>query len=325
MGKIVWRVALKTIPWVSILLFGYTVYRYLSAPKATGIGISNDSTIYVLTLLFLGVITGFTLALNSKLFIGKPIPTNYLNQEKLVEEKFIYDDAISYQQLIEREIWKHENIRGWISYELHEDIGQILIAARNHLQASHLQNLSMPPQIEFARDILEEAIHKVRKLTEKLEVPPLELLGLIPCLQQKVEEANNIGFTEIILQNSTSSFEFIEETSKLMIYRIIAEKLNNIDKHSKAKKAWITLELAAPNIILNIKDNGIGFYNSERVWRNGFNLIKTMITAMEGTFEIKSAPGRGCEFSAIIPCKKKVYAKEQFADLNHSTSAYRHS
>lgn len=311
--------------WLCSSAIGLAIHQLSVLPESSRSAVLNSSSLMIPSLIALGLIVGSTLSRNKQLAFTEPPVVKKKEGEISLDRNRLSSAIQHYQLLIEREIWKHENMKGWISYELHEDISQILVAARNHLHNSQPQHLLVPKQIEQARTTLEEAIHKVRKLYEKLEVPPLKILGLIPCIQQKIDEENKMGFTKIIFQKTQTPLEEIEESTKLMIYRIIAEKLNNVNKHSKAKNAWVILELVAQQIIIKIKDNGIGFYNSERHWRNGFSVIKAMITALGGSFEIKSAPGRGCDFLAQIPAKKAAYPARGISDLNHSASASNHS
>lgn len=325
MRKINLTWAKKTQLWLSTSAIGLSVHQLLILPESTRSELLYSSSLMIPSLIALGAFVGATLTKKKYVAFTHSPSGNEGTTENSLGRTQLSSEIQHYQQVIEREIWKHENIKGWISYELHEDISQILVAARNHLYNSQPIHLIPAAQIEQARAILEEAILKVRKLYEKLEVPPLQILGLIPCIQQKIDEENKTGFTKIIFQKIKTPLEEIEESTKLIIYRIVVEKLNNINKHSKAKNAWVMLETVAQQIIIKVEDNGIGFYNSERHWRNGFNVIKTMITALGGSFEIKSAPGRGCEFLAKIPIKKIGHSTISGSDLNHSISAGNHS
>jgi len=209
-----------------------------------------------------------------------------------------------YQLLIEREIWRLENIRGWLSYELHENIAQILVAAKNYLYSDAHSHSSAHPLNEKVGQIIEEAINNVRKLYERLEVPPLKLLGLMKCLQKKINQINQNGFTKITLKNNYEGVETLEESGMLIVYRVVSEKINNIVTHAKAREAKIEIDQQIDSIRIIVTDDGIGFYNSTRYWKNGLHMINTMVSSLGGTFTIKSAPGRGCQCIALIPIKK---------------------
>ena len=44
-----------------------------------------------------------------------------------------------------------------------------------------------------------------------------------------------------------------------MIYRIVQEQLNNIIKYADAQNVTIRIEIDHPQVIVSIKDDGIGF------------------------------------------------------------------
>jgi signal transduction histidine kinase len=322
-----WRNILRSSVIFTISVLGIFIFLLKDLVEYGFLVLANTPRFTIPFLIAFGAIVGSLLSKRQNSFSRQKQQENQTNNFAMSvckRENYPNHEFHQYQQLIEKEIWKLENIRSWISYELHEDIAQILVAAKNHLQIDLLRKSPVSSQIEKAGNILEQAIKKVNILYEKLEVPPLHLLGLIPCLQQKIEEENKFGSTEIIFIKKKVCFEHLEEAVKLIIYRIISEKINNINKHSKAKNAWIEIDLMNEEIKLNVIDDGIGFYNSERQWKNGLQMIRAMISSVGGTFYIKSAPGRGCEFNALIPAKKAPSLKTSFADLNHSINAFDH-
>ena len=231
-----------------------------------------------------------------------------ISQQKKQEEDRLYAEIQQQQKIIDREIWKHENVRGWISYELHEDIAQVLIAARNHLRfpqtPTNNKQLNQTSFLTEAEYFLEEAIQKIKILYEKLEVPPLQLIGLQGCIQELIEKESSQGTTTMIFNNKAKCLEKLEVPVKMILYRIIHEKINNIIKHAKADNAWIGIEWDKNEIILTVKDNGVGFYNTERHWRNGLHMIKTFVTSLGGIMRLNSSPGRGCELFVLIPINK---------------------
>jgi signal transduction histidine kinase len=278
----------------------------------------NNSTFTIPSLLIVGIVIGIQLAKNKNYFLWSQ--QSKKDQARTTISPFNLIDYPEpqvhyYQLVIEREIWKLENIRGWISHELHEDLAQTLVAAKNYLQTDLDTKSPTNTYIVRAGQILEEAIGKVKKLYERLEVPPLKLLGLRSCLQQKIDLENKNGYTRIILENKEQCSADLEEPIMLVAYRIISEKINNINKHSKANNAWIQIEQQIEALTIKVVDDGVGFYNSKRYWKNGLHMINTMVSSLGGTITIQSAPGRGCKFLALIPIK---------SDLNHSFNAFNH-
>ena len=76
---------------------------------------------------------------------------------------------------------------------------------------------------------------------------------------------------------------------------ITAELFNNIIKHSKASKAYITLEENNKQLLLTIEDDGKGFDTSKELLSDGFGLtqIKSRIKHLKGTISINSKINAG--------------------------------
>ena len=50
-----------------------------------------------------------------------------------------------------------------------------------------------------------------------------------------------------------------EESTEVLLYRVVQEIFNNIVKHANASKAWIQIFEHSENIQILVEDNGIGF------------------------------------------------------------------
>ena len=49
-----------------------------------------------------------------------------------------------------------------------------------------------------------------------------------------------------------------DEDEEMAIYRVIQESMTNAIRHGKADKIWITIKKDSSDVILQIRDNGIG-------------------------------------------------------------------
>jgi signal transduction histidine kinase len=83
--------------------------------------------------------------------------------------------------------------------------------------------------------------------------------------------------------------------------------LLNVVKHSKAKKAVVSLTSQGDNLQVKVEDNGIGFNTSEInnyiIDNNSLGIFKISekIKYLGGTFDIKSKPGQGTVVTFITP------------------------
>ena len=97
---------------------------------------------------------------------------------------------------------------------------------------------------------------------------------------------------------------------KIICFRIIQESLNNIIKHSKAKKAYIYVKISNTFIDMIVQDNGIGFDTSKINSVNSFGLssLKERVSLVNGTVIIDSELSKGTAINVKIPNKEDVYA-----------------
>jgi signal transduction histidine kinase len=98
----------------------------------------------------------------------------------------------------------------------------------------------------------------------------------------------------------------------LLMYRLAQEALANIRKHSRAEKSSVHVRVSHGALNMTIADNGRGFdpqavlqmrYAGEKL---GLRSMRQRIELAGGTFDIKSAPGRGTtlDFSCPLPGPK---------------------
>ncbi|MGZ8511150.1 MAG: sensor histidine kinase, partial [Chitinophagaceae bacterium] len=88
---------------------------------------------------------------------------------------------------------------------------------------------------------------------------------------------------------------YLNDEQKLMIYRIVQEQLNNITKYAAAQNVSIQIEIDHPRVIVSIKDDGVGFEADKLQSGIGLKNIRGRLNLFNGTLEIISAPGKGCE------------------------------
>ena len=82
--------------------------------------------------------------------------------------------------------------------------------------------------------------------------------------------------------------------TKVMVYRIVQEQVNNIIKHSGATNASIVLKVKDHKLTLIIEDNGKGFEIKTTKKGLGLRNIYNRVNAYGGKIKITAAPGMGC-------------------------------
>lgn len=214
----------------------------------------------------------------------------YQNLRLKQKNKFSEIDGQIKQNIINASIDGQEIERKKIAGILHDSISALLSSAGLHLSAhtaNHPDEFS--EEIKKTRSILKEAHDNVRDLSHELIPPLLVKFGFFHALQDLCEKNSNS-----MLQFEYSSFipqtRRYNEEFEMRIYFIIAELFNNIMKHSKASKAYITLEENNGELLINVEDDGKGFDASNEFSSDGFGLtqIKSRIKHLKGKILISS-------------------------------------
>jgi PAS domain S-box-containing protein len=208
-------------------------------------------------------------------------------------------------ELIEAE----ERERQRIAELLHEDLQQMLAAARLQLQAAQV-NLPNEPNLECVNVILEESIAKSRRLSHELSPPVLYHGSLYNALKWLGCQMNEQFGLKVELQDEKSPR--LEKTPlKLFLFRAVQELLFNIVKHAAVKSARVALAGSNGNVTVTVSDQGKGF-NKDIIdtfrEKAGFGLIRIRERAerMGGYLKIRSEPGQGSSFILYMPVQTAV-------------------
>ncbi len=205
--------------------------------------------------------------------------------------------AVELVQVEERE-------RRRVSHILHEDLQQILAAARFQLQAA-CQGMPPVPTLACVERLIEESIEKSRRLSHELSPAVLYHYGLFSALEWLVQQmADQFGLEVLLEGNDTGRLE--NPALEIFVFRAVQELLFNVVKHAETRRARVVVFQSVDSLVLVISDKGRGFsvdaLRSSTV-KDGLGLVslRERAHAMGGDFIIESALGRGSRFTVTIP------------------------
>ena len=96
-------------------------------------------------------------------------------------------------------------------------------------------------------------------------------------------------------------WETIESSTKMHLYRIFQETLQNIRKYAKANIVIAEISKHENSIHIKISDNGIGFDIKKIIQGIGLKNIQSRATTIHGALDIKSDIGKGTQIHLVIP------------------------
>lgn len=232
-------------------------------------------------------------------------------------------EGVEYKQAIAVKVIKaQEDERQRIAREIHDGPAQSM--AHAVLKAEICNKLldidkdKARGEINNLKGIVRNSLQDIRKVIYDLRPMALDDLGLIPTLEQFITQYKDDSMINLdfaykgdILKGSS--------TVQLVIFRIVQEALNNIRKHSNAKRASVEIEFNEEDILLSITDDGDGFNIKEKFDENkhkkdgGFGLfiMQERVELLNGEINIRSKEGIGTNIRVCVPIDKECDAFDE--------------
>lgn len=214
------------------------------------------------------------------------------------------------QQYVAQILKIQEDERRRVAQELHDGVIQQLLVIANKAQEAinheKNENSEQGNNIKYVRDSALGLTEDLRRISLDLRPSILDNLGLVPAvrwLTEKVAGESEIK-TKLFVDGGIRK---LSSETELIIFRIIQEALNNVQRHSNATEARLRLIYDPQIFKIVIEDNGVGFYLGRtgsyitRKTRLGIMGMKQRVQSLGGNFEITSKPGKGTRISINIP------------------------
>jgi signal transduction histidine kinase len=198
-----------------------------------------------------------------------------------------------------------EQERQRLSRELHDGLGQHILAIKMKLERAEKASPELKQQIiDEAKNLLTSASREVVNMSENLMPPVLTQFGLISAIENLCEEIRSNKDISIAFRFNEIP-ENCDNNTKIYLYRIVQEALNNIVKHAEATKVDVDFSYEDNSIRLTIADNGNGFDpEQKRKTGNGIYNMNDRAEILGGIFLISSTPGKG----TTIEVKLRIHA-----------------
>ncbi|WP_347373819.1 sensor histidine kinase [Aequorivita sp. Q41] len=207
----------------------------------------------------------------------------HLKNNKILQEKFSQELLIS-----------QESERRRISKDLHDGIGQQLLVIKNKLIATGDAD---------TKKMVDHTIEEVRTISRDLHPFQLQELGITKAIENTLNliDENTTLFISAEIDNIDNMFSKEDEIN---IYRIVQESLSNIIKHANAEAGKVSVKKFSNNILISIRDNGVGFDFSEKyqdVKSLGLKTLLERTKFLKGQMKVTSKKDTGTVLEFQFP------------------------
>lgn len=204
--------------------------------------------------------------------------------------------------------------RRQIARDLHDDLGQVLAAAR-----IRLAGLCEDRRADVRRaaleisELVEQANRSTRSLAAQLAPAVLYELGLPAALEWLAEELGRRFGLSVQVQDDETHKPLSQEVRSI-VYRAVRELLINVAKHAGVDHADVALQREGTAMVVRVSDGGVGFVAQDGKTGSGQGIglvsVRERLAHIGGAFDIRSVPGDGTEAVLRVPLQAERGAGE---------------
>jgi two-component sensor histidine kinase len=205
-----------------------------------------------------------------------------------------------------------ERMRNRIAQDLHDEIGSTLSSISLYSAVMQKSTDNLPPK---ANDILGKIINSTSEIMEKMNDMVWTIKSDNDDFEQVVNRMRAFAVNMTDAKGINLHFEVGQKTESLKldmdkrknIYLILKEAVNNAVKYSRCNNLHVSLTKNGYHLILEIRDDGIGFDlsgnsdSTDLLGGNGIGSMKYRAKMLKADFEISSVLNVGTSIVIAIP------------------------
>lgn len=222
-------------------------------------------------------------------------------------EQALRESEQKLHQLLAHQLNIREEERKRISRQIHDHLGQNLLALRLDVATLHRQTADKQRRLHdwvgAALDNLDATIRTVRQIIADLRPFQLEL-GLLSAVEWELNKFERLCGIRCILSGKACIDELVlPDERKLAAYRALQECLSNIYRHALASRVTVELELAHGVLTMTVCDNGVGFDPEHAHKSSSFGLldVRERLALVGGNLEVSGSKSHGTRVVVSLP------------------------
>ncbi|MGB6055890.1 MAG: sensor histidine kinase [Burkholderiaceae bacterium] len=224
-----------------------------------------------------------------------------LAEQMLLESQQQLRHLAAYQERV------REDERKRIAREIHDDLGQNMLALRIDVLRLQVRTANRHPalnqRVGAALQQIDRTIKSVRGIVNNLRPPALDF-GLQAAIEWQIKDFRQRSGLACELDADGCEFDAVlDESRALALFRILQESLTNVARHARASRVGIELRREAGALCMKVRDDGVGMDLAGARKSDSFGLlgIRERVGYLQGKLAIDSSPGQGTTLTVSIP------------------------
>jgi signal transduction histidine kinase len=198
--------------------------------------------------------------------------------------------------------------RARMAREIHDTIAQGLTGIVAQLEAAGASDRDAVVRrrhVDTARALARESLTEARRSVAALAPGRLAEARLPDAIADMAKRWAETSGVDVVVDTTGDPRALLPEI-EVALFRVAQEALANVGKHASATRAGLTLSYMDDVVVLDVRDDGIGFERDTTrapSGGSGFGLgaMEQRVRRVAGTLTVESAPGEGTAISASVP------------------------
>lgn len=193
-----------------------------------------------------------------------------------------------------------EEERKRIAKDLHDSLGSLLSTVKLNFRAiqQKIEQLEQMNLYQRVDDLLDNASEEVRRISHDM-MPDVLKISLSEGIKEIVQNYNQTRQLEVHFQEFGSAIS-LDDSQKIMLYRIVQELTQNAVKHAEATTLLIQLLWGNNQLQIVVEDNGKGFDPNATHEGLGLRSVQSRVSYLNGTLDFDSEIGVGTTLNIIL-------------------------
>ncbi len=223
------------------------------------------------------------------------------------------EEEVIHKRLLHQTITAQETERRRLASEMHDSVVQSLVGMSYKLQVIE-KKIALETYDELQIDLkalgeqLNTSIKELRDLLLGLRPPMLDDMGLLKALDVYLKSFGIKNDIQCVFQEPDDMPQ-LNKDAQINLFRIAQEALNNIEKHARASRVTVEIEVLESELHLMIRDDGRGFTISKTQHnprKLGIASMRERTELLGGRLSVKSEVDHGTVVKIDVPLKQIV-------------------
>lgn len=193
-----------------------------------------------------------------------------------------------------------------LAMELHDYLAQILVVSR--MKVAQLLTQDHDPEVGKTLQSVDQLLHQsldyTRSLVSELTPQALYERGLGAAIRWLGDQMRRQAVLDVDVDVDAPELP-LPEADAVLLFHSIRELLFNVLKHGNIHRASVSMQYTQNILSITVSDQGCGFdvsrLSEDHSDRFGLLSIRERMTALGGSFDLQSIPGKGTVASLHLP------------------------